>query len=203
MTKPRGFYKESCEWTKDHSVAHFQGFKNKVVYPVIKICLLVCFYFAFRLYFSVKLSVLLCLCVIAFYQDFVAMVVPNTIRMPAMDHQCFLSNTKAHVNYANVSYNDAAWDEEIPKKFIKVIEMFPKMRYKIKIIFGDYYYEEMSKEETIQKAILTFKSKDKELKSYQDVNDYIADNLNNKLPLDGPLFRFYYQPYNPIDQDHL
>lgn len=45
-------------------------------------------------------------------------------------------------------------------KFKKNIDMFPKLRYKVKIIFGDYYYTEMSKEETIEKAFLSPKSQD-------------------------------------------
>ena len=34
-------------------------------------------------------------------------------------------------------------------KWSAALETYPKMRYKVKEICGDYYYEMMSKEETI------------------------------------------------------
>ena len=64
---------------------------------------------------------------------------------------------------------------------------------------GDYYYEEMSIEETCKKALLRPESPDKILKSQAEIDEYIRDNMNEKMPLDGPLVRVYYQPYNPID----
>jgi len=60
------------------------------------------------------------------------------------------------------------------------------MRYKIKEICGDYYYEEMTKEEAKRKAILEPESAEKEMRSQDDADLYIRDNLNEKLPLDGP-----------------
>jgi len=41
----------------------------------------------------------------------------------------------------------------------------PKMRYKVKEIAGDYYYEEMSHEETVKKAFLRPASPDKVLRN--------------------------------------
>jgi len=38
--------------------------------------------------------------------------------------------------------------------FKKVIRNAPKFRYKLKEIMGDYYYEEMSVEETISKVFI-------------------------------------------------
>ena len=49
--------------------------------------------------------------------------------------------------------------------FRKAIQDFPKMRYKVKEIFGDYYYEEMSVEETMQKVFLYPESDDKILRN--------------------------------------
>lgn len=89
-----------------------------------------------------------------FYQDVVALIVPNTIKMPPMDQQCFLSSTKAHVNYMNVSVQDKPTKEAAFTKWSTCIDKYPKMAYKVKEICGDYYYEKMSKEETIKKAFV-------------------------------------------------
>lgn len=75
----------------------------------------------------------------------------------------------------------------------------PKFRYKIKEIAGDYYYEEMSHEETVKKAFLRPESPDKVLRNQHDIDQYIRDNMNIKCPLDGPLWRLYAQDYNPND----
>jgi NRPS condensation-like uncharacterized protein len=91
--------------------------------------------------------------------------------------------------------------EAIELCFKKAVSDFPKMRYKVKEIFGDYYYEEMSVEETIQKVLLYPEGDDKILRSQADINAYIRDNLNVKMPLDGPLFRVYVQNFEPTDQD--
>ena len=77
------------------------------------------------------------------------------------------------------------------------------MRYKVKEIFGDYYYEEMTVEETISKVLMYPEGDDKILRNQKDVDAYIRDNLNVKMPLDGPLFRVYVQNFEPTDQDHL
>ena len=60
------------------------------------------------------------------------------------------------------------------------------MRYKIKEIMGDYYYEEMSVEETMAKGYISAESQEKLLKSQEDCDQYLRDNLNVKFPLDGP-----------------
>ena len=79
--------------------------------------------------------------IILFYQDVVAIIVPNTIKMPAMDTQCFLSNTKANVNYMNLCVHDFPSKKASIEKFSKMIDLYPKLMYKVKIICGDYYYE--------------------------------------------------------------
>ena len=61
----------------------------------------------------------------------------------------------------------------------------------------------MSIEETMQKCFLKPKSPKKTLKNQKDIDMYIRDNMNVKMPLDGPLWRLYIQEYNPDDQDDL
>ena len=104
--KPRGFYEEIPKWTKDKSVAYYQGATLKIVWPVIKVIFLVAIFIISRQFLSQLLSVLVCLIVILGYQDIVALLVPNTIRMPAMDNNMFLNHTKSHVNVMNVTFTD-------------------------------------------------------------------------------------------------
>lgn len=113
-----------------------------------------------------------------FYQDVVAMIVPNTIKMSPMDHQCFLSNTKAHVNYYNCSLQDFPCKASAHSAFTDAAKRYPKMRYKIKEIFGDYYYEEMSIEETVRKGIQTVESDDKLLHCQKDICNFVRDNMS-------------------------
>lgn len=82
-----------------------------------------------------------------------------------------------------------------------MIRDMPKFRYKIKEIFGDYYYELMTPEEAMEKIFITVGSKDREIKNQQDIDDYIRDNMNVKVPLDGPLIRIYSQEYAPADEN--
>ena len=72
-----------------------------------------------------------------------------------------------------------------------MFDLLPKMRYKIKSICGDYYYEEMTKEEAMKKAFIKPESEDQVLRSRDDIDAYVRDNLNVKLPLDGPQWRMY------------
>lgn len=97
---------------------------------------------------------------------------------------------------------DKPCEEAAKKNFGKLFEIIPKLTYKVKEIGGDYYYEKMSREETMEKAFIRPASEDKMLRSQKDIDAYIRDNMNVKFPTDGPLWRVYTQEYNPIDQDH-
>ena len=59
----------------------------------------------------------------------------------------------------------------------------------------------MSREETVKKAFVYPKSPEHELKCQKDIDDYVRDNMNQKVPLDGPLWRIYMQDYKPDDKD--
>jgi len=51
---------------------------------------------------------------------------------------------------------------------------------------GDYYYEKMPMGEMMNKIYVGPDSSDKVLESIDDVNRYISDNINIKIPMDGP-----------------
>ena len=96
------------------------------------------------MYGTYWISIIVCVLITAGYPYIIAKVVPNTIVMPAMDHQCFVSSPGVHANYMNIGMYDK-WDENILRESFKdVFTFMPKFRYKIKEIAGDYYYEEMS-----------------------------------------------------------
>jgi len=61
-----------------------------------------------------------------------------------------------------------------------------KFNYKIKEIAGDYYYEKMPIEETIKKCFVVPTKDDNILRCQEDIDRYISDNMNIKMPLDGP-----------------
>lgn len=61
----------------------------------------------------------------------------------------------------------------------------------------------MSEEETIRKCIIYCKDDDHMLKNQRDIDAYIRDNMNVKMPMDGPLWRIYVQDYDPTDETDI
>lgn len=175
----------------------------KVFWPTIKTFTIILIFVILRLPFGLPAlsSIGICLLIVYFYQDVVALIIPNTIKMPPLDQQCFLSSTKAHVNYMNVTVQDKPTTKCAEAKWAEMLDLYPKMRYKVKEICGDYYYEMMSKEETLKKAYIYPKSPEHELKCQKDIDAYIRDNMNKKVKLDGPLWRLYMQDYKPDEKD--
>ena len=49
--------------------------------------------------------------------------------------------------------------------------------------------------------MLYAKSPQHEIKCQKDIDAYIRDNMNQKVKLDGPLWRLYMQDYNPEEND--
>mgnify|MGYP006125495607 CR=1 FL=1 len=41
------------------------------------------------------------------------------------------------------------------------------------------------------------------LKNKNEIDMFVRDNMNVKMPLDGPLWRLYIQKYDADDQEHL
>merc|ERR1712166_1656824 len=97
---------------------------------------------------------LICIFLTMTYQHVVAAIVHNTIVLAPMDHQTFISDPKSFVHYMNCSTYTGDSEDAIIGNFKKAFEIFPKFRYKVKEIAGDYYYEMMSIEETCQKMFL-------------------------------------------------
>ena len=89
--KPRGYFRETHDDKfnyKDTSKVHFEGTWNRIIWPAVKICVLIAIYIVSSNFFALSkmYSFLICILAIIGYPHVVAAVIPNTIVMPAMDH---------------------------------------------------------------------------------------------------------------------
>ena len=87
-------------------------------------------------------------------------------------------------------------------RFREMMKTQPKFRYILKQIAGDYYYEKLTIEEAVDRIFLRPESDDKILRNQKDIDEYVRDNINIRMPLDGPLVRVYLQKYEPDDQEN-
>ena len=65
-----------------------------------------------------------------------------------------MSSPGTFVNFMCYSMYDDDNEEVLTENFKEMFGFMDKFRYKIKELAGDYYYEKMSREETIKKAFL-------------------------------------------------
>ena len=114
--------------------------------------------------------------------------------MNPLDALILSSSKYTKVNYVGVTGCDplAYRQEETRAWCLSMVKQHPKLRYKIVPFCGDYYYQEMSVEETMAKAYQWW-DEDKALKNADELDLWVEDNINMKLPFDGPQFRAIYQ----------
>lgn len=186
--RPRGFYTVPRPWTKDTTKKYFKGAKNKVIFPLIKLALVFLIWaLMYNAGFSKTIIFATTLALILSYQHVVAAVCGIKV-MPAMDQACFISTSKSHINYVSVSYFDGTFSCEGLKKIYseKFISHFEKFRYKVVYRFGDIYYDLMTPEEALEKSFTIQTDPDKIPKTQREIDMYVEDNINEKIPLDGP-----------------
>jgi len=70
------------------------------------------------------------------------------------------------------------------------------MRCCITEFAGDYYYKEMHIDEALRKAVTIISDPQMLPTKMRDLDHIVQDNLNVKMPLDGPLWSF--NVYNAI-----
>ena len=121
--------------------------------------------------------------IVLIYPYVIAMMIPNTVVMPAMDQQTFVSNSNSIVNFMSCSMYSKPNTDVILNRWKKFYKMHPKFRYKIKVVAGDYFYEEMSIEETIKKSIIT---PGNILKSQADIDAYDPIDMDHVKEEDRP-----------------
>lgn len=197
IDKPRGFYEVKNTWSQDTETKYFKGFMNKVGWTLIKLAVLGVFWLTFYIYdTSIFVVVLATLALVLIYQHVIAAVFGLKV-MPAMDVGCYVGTSLANVNLMSVSFFDGEFTEE-GLRFIyreKFIGRFDKFKYKVTMKFGDMYYEEISAKEALEHGFYFQKDPAKILTSQREIEMFVEDNINIKIPLDGPQWRFYGQLY--------
>lgn len=144
---------------------------NAFVWPAIKISVItVIALLTLAASSSLSLTLALCILITCSYQHLVALARPNTIVMPPMDLQCFISSPGIFANYMNITMYDSANHKIILDAWDEAFEFIPKFRYKIKEIAGDLYYEEMSLRELKEKMFVYPKEEEKVLRSQADID---------------------------------
>ena len=137
----------------------------------------------------------------AIYQHVIAAIFGLKYMAP-MDQQCFCSSKQTNINYMSVTgiegeHFDYPYFREIYRQFSIKHEKFT---YKIVEKFGDLYYEKMDVDEALDKACLFIDESDKTPKTYHEVDCFIRDNINKKVPLDGPQYRSIFMKFKDENQ---
>lgn len=136
----RGMYKMDESWSNDKTKCYYEGARMRVVLPLIKACALALFGFALSYMVHYMIAIGICLAVVVGYQEVVAMAL-GLQTVPVMDYTCFLGSDKSIVNFMNCTWYATTCDPELVKdKLLKAARLYPKMRYKIVEVAGDFYY---------------------------------------------------------------
>ena len=190
---PRGHFYKIPSWTKDNEVDYFPTMKSWVIWPFIKLLLLYCLAkLITKLGFNKIWTSSVLFIIVALYQRIVAYVMGYEYMHP-MDQACFISSKFSKVNLCGASgIEGTLFDQKSSKKLTeKIIKRFEKSRYKIEYFCGDLYYKKMSIQETLEKAYKWLDEKEG-LKNMSEVDCWVEDNINMKLPLDGPQWRLQF-----------
>ena len=115
-----------------------------------------------------------------------------------MDQTVQISEDTSIVNGMNCACYDSPIDIEIIRSSMKRhFKTKPKFLYKFVEILGDYYYKEMSEDKVFELCITEMNGV---VKNSDDINHFIQDNINIKMPIDGPLWRIWFQNYEEDGQ---
>lgn len=145
------------------------------------------------------MATLIILPIVFYYQNVVALIF-GVVPMSIMDQGCQLSGKKSIVNFMNVMVFDRELDREVVLfSMRKIFKQDPKFFYKLVNIGGDYFYESMTEEETLKKAFLEIDDPQKTIKNQDQMDQFVQDNINVKLPVDGPLWRMVIMKYDDPD----
>lgn len=132
--------------------------------------------------FPVKWSIPLCLFLTWVYQYIVAAIC-GVHPMPTMDMVCFFGDDKTNVNFISFTIIDKFEFNKAREKIIRFMQEKPKLRYKIKKIMGDYYWQDTTIEESID---YVFKKIPKECHNVRDIEKFVNQDLNKEMPLNRP-----------------
>jgi len=76
-----------------------------------------------------------------------------------------------------------------------MVPRWEKFTYKVTMVFGDIYYEKIPADTAIERCFKVIQGTKYECKTKQDLEMFVEDNLNVKIPLDGPQWRAFVQPF--------
>ena len=136
-----------------------------------------------------KLACFLSLFAIWGYQYVIAAVF-RLHTMPGLDLICFQDSNESAANMLSVTMYERLKFEVMQERMKKCITDKPKLRYRIKVILGDYYYEEVPVEEAID---IVFRKIPVECKNEQDIDKFISENINTQIPLNQPQWLIWFQ----------
>lgn len=104
-----------------------------------------------------------------------------------------VGNKNAHHNFISLAYLEGEFTFESLRNLYryKFVEDFEKFSYRIVMKFGDPYYEKIDKDEAFNRAFHVIENPGKMFTSQKEIDMFIEDNLNVKLPLDGPQWRLF------------
>jgi len=94
--------------------------------------------------------------------------------LSVMDQTCFISDSKSLVNAMNCHCFERKFDIETSMPLLeKCMSYQERWRYKLVEIAGDYYFDVMSTEETVKKAVVVMDDEKTRLKNMDEINAFI------------------------------
>lgn len=108
------------------------------------------------------------------YQYIVALIF-GVKAMPTMDALCFIGDDTAVANFSSASFLDPLDFDYLKGKLKKFMADKPKLRYSVRQIFGDYYYEDTIIDESIEYVLQKIPV---DLKNDKDIEEFIGKHLN-------------------------
>lgn len=131
------------------------------------------------------------LVVLLAYRYVVALALGVTV-MPLMDMGTFFSLRKAPLNImASVTFTKGTTTEKLFAAYGQVVPNHYKMKSKVRVVLGDYYYEKLdeSNEQILENQMKVLPKGT--LKTWGDVEKFMAKELGTEMPLDRPQWRVW------------
>ena len=107
------------------------------------------------------------------------------------DLNTFVTNPKAVTNIMTATPLSIAIPEYTKEAFSRIVKAHVKARSRIVKVLGDYYYEELDGQECLDSQIVILP--DGQLKTKEDVERFISEEIGKPLPLDRPQWRVWAQ----------
>lgn len=115
-------------------------------------------------------------------------------KLSALDEFFLLDNEKNRANVLTVVKMDKVPDyEELKNRLTKLAIAKPRLRHKLRKMFGEYFFEELSPQE-LKKAIDKHFVRDDSIKNDDDIAAFLAKEQSIRDPLDTLQYSFIFVP---------